>query len=50
MRVWAPPEQIEQANFAIEAAPKVLEYYEKFFKVNFPLPKQGENMKKKYVV
>ncbi|XP_047132820.1 endoplasmic reticulum aminopeptidase 1 isoform X2 [Hydra vulgaris] len=40
VKVWAPKEQIEQANFAIYAAPKVLDYYETFFQVNFPLPKQ----------
>ncbi|XP_066912412.1 glutamyl aminopeptidase-like isoform X1 [Clytia hemisphaerica] len=40
VKVWAPKDQIEQANFAIEVAPKVLSYYEEYFKVNFPLPKQ----------
>jgi len=40
VKVWAPKDQIMQARFAIQAAPKILDYYEEFFKVDFPLPKQ----------
>lgn len=40
VKVWAPRDQIDQAEFAIYAAPLILDYYEKFFKVEFPLPKQ----------
>lgn len=40
IRVWAPPDLIEQAQYALEVTPKVIDYYEKFFKINFPLPKQ----------
>ena len=40
VKVWAPKDQIDQAKFAIHATPLILDYYEKFFKVNFPLPKQ----------
>lgn len=39
--VWAPPDQIREADFALEAAVKVLDYYEKFFDIDYPLPKQG---------
>lgn len=39
--MWAPPEQIDQGQFALEVAVKVLEYYEDLFKVKYPLPKQG---------
>lgn len=38
--VWAPPEQIDQGQFALDVAVKVLEYYEQIFKVDYPLPKQ----------
>lgn len=38
--MWAPPEQIDQGQFALEVAVKVLEYYEDLFKVKYPLPKQ----------
>jgi len=40
INVWAPEDQISQAEYAISIAPKVLDYYEEFFNVNFPLPKQ----------
>lgn len=50
MRVWAPKDQLDQAEFAIEVAPKVLEYYEDFFKVDFPLPKQGKKKKSKVFI
>lgn len=39
--VWAPPEQIDQGQFALDVAVEVLEYYEQKFKVDYPLPKQG---------
>ncbi|XP_068711670.1 endoplasmic reticulum aminopeptidase 1-like isoform X2 [Montipora foliosa] len=40
VRVWAPPEQIDQGTFALSEAVKVLEFYEETFKVDYPLPKQ----------
>ncbi len=39
--VYTPPEQIEQARFALQASADVLEYYEVFFGQEYPLPKQG---------
>ena len=42
MSVWAPPEQINQGQFALDVAVKVLQYYEDTFKVAYPLPKQGK--------
>ncbi|XP_064645102.1 endoplasmic reticulum aminopeptidase 1-like isoform X1 [Lineus longissimus] len=38
--VYAPPELIDQAHFALAAATKILDYYEHFFGVKYPLPKQ----------
>ncbi|XP_020619456.1 endoplasmic reticulum aminopeptidase 1-like isoform X1 [Orbicella faveolata] len=38
--VWAPTEQIEQGQFALEVGVKVLSYYETIFNVDYPLPKQ----------
>ena len=32
---------ISTAQFALDSAVKVLEYYETFFGVQYPLPKQG---------
>lgn len=42
IRVWAPEHMISQANYAIEVTPKILDFYEKFFQIEFPLPKQGK--------
>ena len=40
--VYAPKDKIATAQFALDAAVKILDYYEQFFKVPYPLPKQGE--------
>ncbi|GAB5359892.1 hypothetical protein AAMO2058_000581100 [Amorphochlora amoebiformis] len=37
--VWAPYHQITQANLALDAAAEILEYFEDFFGLQFPLPK-----------
>ena len=39
MNVYVPDYQISQAKYASQIAPKVLDYYEKFFQLQFPLPK-----------
>ncbi|GAB6025285.1 hypothetical protein CHUAL_010702 [Chamberlinius hualienensis] len=38
--VFAPPDQIEQANLALDVAVGVLNYYNNFFGIAYPLPKQ----------
>lgn len=43
VRVFAPPDQIHQAKFALKAAVKVLDYYDSFFGEKYPLPKQGKH-------
>lgn len=45
--IWAPKHLISQAKYAIEVTPKIMDYYEKFFQIDFPLPKQGKNPKNK---
>ncbi|ESO89719.1 hypothetical protein LOTGIDRAFT_218512 [Lottia gigantea] len=40
VRVYAPKDMIYQADFALDAAVKILEYYNTFFGVPYPLPKQ----------
>ncbi|OWF44859.1 Endoplasmic reticulum aminopeptidase 2 [Mizuhopecten yessoensis] len=40
VRVYAPPHQISQANFALDTAVKVLDFYNKLFGIKYPLPKQ----------
>lgn len=39
-RVWARKEAINQVEFARKVGPKFLSYYEKYFDVKYPLPKQ----------
>ncbi|MBN3282455.1 ERAP1 aminopeptidase, partial [Polyodon spathula] len=39
--VYAVPDKIDQAHFALEAAAKLLDFYEDYFKIPYPLPKQG---------
>lgn len=39
-RIWARPAFRNQTEYARDIGPRVLEYYEQFFDVGFPLPKQ----------
>mmetsp|Transcript_10560 Transcript_10560/g.19993 ORF Transcript_10560/g.19993 Transcript_10560/m.19993 type:complete len:950 (-) Transcript_10560:124-2973(-) len=38
--VWAPAEKIGQAQLALDAGVKILTFYEDYFGIPFPLPKQ----------
>ncbi len=38
VRVFVTPGKKHQAKFALKTAVKVLEFYEKYFKINYPLP------------
>lgn len=40
--VYAPTDLLPQANFALHTATKMMEHYEEFFGVPYPLPKQGK--------
>ncbi|GFO22826.1 aminopeptidase n, partial [Plakobranchus ocellatus] len=39
-RAWATPETVNQAEYALEVGVKVLTYFEDFFNISYPLPKQ----------
>ncbi|XP_075230709.1 aminopeptidase N-like [Lycorma delicatula] len=39
-RIWARKDALDQVEFARKSGPKFLEYYEKYFDVKYPLPKQ----------
>ncbi|KAI8422964.1 hypothetical protein MSG28_014060 [Choristoneura fumiferana] len=39
-KIWARADAIDQAEYASTTGPKVLSYFEKWFGVKFPLPKQ----------
>ncbi|KAK0167899.1 hypothetical protein PV327_001754 [Microctonus hyperodae] len=38
-RVWARHEGIKQSQYALDIGPKILQYYEDYFQIKFPLPK-----------
>ncbi|XP_065906392.1 glutamyl aminopeptidase-like isoform X2 [Dysidea avara] len=40
VRVWSRPEAYDQTEFALEVAVSVISFYEKFFDIAYPLPKQ----------
>lgn len=39
--IYTPPGLLSQANFALQSAVQVMDYYDEFFGVPYPLPKQG---------
>ena len=39
-RIWSRKEAISQTHYAADIGPKILEYYETYFGVPYPLPKQ----------
>ncbi|XP_054706641.1 endoplasmic reticulum aminopeptidase 1-like [Uloborus diversus] len=39
VRVAVPPEQLEEAQFALDTAASVLHFYQMFFNISYPLPK-----------
>jgi aminopeptidase N len=38
-RVWARPDAVSQASYSLDIGPKVLEFFEQYFNVPYPLPK-----------
>jgi aminopeptidase N len=45
--VWAPKDNLEHTRFSLVVAENVLSYYEKFFKIPYPLPKIGKKIYKR---
>ncbi|KFP05341.1 Endoplasmic reticulum aminopeptidase 1, partial [Calypte anna] len=41
--VYTVPERIHQAGYALDAAVRLLEFYEDYFSIPYPLPKQGKS-------
>lgn len=39
LSIWARSSAINQAKFGLQIGPSILEYYEDFFQIKFPLPK-----------
>lgn len=40
--VYAVPEKIDQTAYAVDAAVKLLDFYDDYFDIPYPLPKQGQ--------
>lgn len=40
--VYAVPEKIDQTAFALDAAVQLLDFYDDYFDIPYPLPKQGQ--------
>lgn len=38
--IYAAPEKLHQTHFALEVAVKMLDFYEEYFNIRYPLPKQ----------
>ena len=43
LRVWTTRDQINQTDFALFEASEIITYFEKYYKVDYPLPKQGND-------
>ena len=42
MTFYAPEDQVDQLDYAVETGKNVLEYFEKLFDIPYPLPKAGK--------
>lgn len=40
-RAWARPEAVNQTEYALSVGTRILTYFEDYFGIPFPLPKQG---------
>lgn len=40
--IYAAPEKWQQTHYALEVAVKMLDFFEKYFNILYPLPKQGK--------
>ena len=39
-RIWSEPSSLDQTEYARDIGPKILKFFEDYFRVPFPLPKQ----------
>jgi len=39
-RIWSEPSSLDQTEYARDIGPKILKFFEDYFNVKFPLPKQ----------
>lgn len=43
MTFYAPPDQIDQVDYAKDVGVKMLDYMEDYFNIKYPLPKAGKH-------
>lgn len=43
MTFYAPPDQIDQVDYAKDVGVKMLDYMEDYFNISYPLPKAGKH-------
>ena len=43
-RTWARPEQIHNAEYALDIGVRIQEYFEGYFGIDYPFEKQGRHM------
>lgn len=48
--MYAVPDKINQADYALDAAVTLLEFYEDYFSIPYPLPKQGRDLHRYYTL
>lgn len=41
LRVWTTPSQVNQTKFALDVGNGIITYYEEYYNLGYPLPKQG---------
>ena len=41
-RVYAPPDKVEQTQYALDIGINITNYYEDYFQLDYPLPKLGK--------
>lgn len=42
LRVWTTPAQVNQTKYALGVGKDIITYYEQYYNLGYPLPKQGE--------
>lgn len=42
LRVYSTEQQLEKVTYALETGAEIIEYYIKYFKIAYPLPKLGK--------
>ena len=50
MTYYAPKDQLDQIDYAKKVGKKILEYFEEYYNVSYPLPKAGKFFCLLYVV